>query len=682
LQSALAFSNGRRRLQGQPESASWDRRGELLAGSLLFLVVLGTFWPALHSDFVGYDDPEYVTGNWHIQQGCTWETIKWSFVSAEAANWHPLTWLSHTLDWELFGAAAWGHHLTSILLHAANAVLCFLTLKRLTNAFWQSLIVALLFGLHPLRVESAAWVAERKDVLSAFFFFLTILAYTNYVKSAEGPFTARSQNPATEIHHRCAWTYALALVLFVLGLMCKPMLVTVPLVLLLLDWWPLGRVKPKLQGAKWAAFLPLLREKVPFFAAAVAISVITLIVQHRAGAMATTAPLVARMENAVISYCRYLGKIFLPVDLAIFYPPVEHWSILAVLSAAVLLVVLTVGAVMLRRSHPYLVVGWFWFLGMLVPVIGLIQVGEQSMADRYTYLPSIGILLMLIWGIQAFTAQSRFHTVVAIVLPAAGALACLIMTREQFGWWKDSEHLFRHALSVTTANYLAHNNLGTTLDQQGKPNEAVSEFQEALNARPGYAEAHKNLGSLLERRGRFDAALIEYQEALRLKPQFAEACNGIGSIFSKQGKADEAMNYYRRAIGLKPENADAHFNLGIELERAARLDDAIQEFAITLKLQPGSADAHNSLGVLLERRGELDGAIQHYLEALRLKPDYPRAHLNLGVALSRKGLLDAAIAEYREVLKLKPDHGAAQTNLSILLQLKNSMPPAGQKPSR
>jgi tetratricopeptide (TPR) repeat protein len=654
----------------------------VLAGSLLFLLVLGAFWPAVHNDFVGYDDPDYVTGNWHIQKGWNWETIKWAFVSGEAANWHPLTWLSHALDWEIFGPAAWGHHLTNILLHAINTLLCFLALKRLTNGFWESFVVALLFGLHPLRVESVAWVAERKDVLSGFFFFLTLLAYASYVKQLGGrrAQAVSTQNPGKESHLCCVQTYALAFVLFVLGLLSKPMLVTLPFVLLLLDYWPLSRFEPKSRSWKSTALFPLLKEKVPFFAAALAAGVITLSVQHRGGAMATAGPLVPRVENAVISYCRYLGKIFLPVDLAVFYPPVDRWPILAVLLATALLVALTVGAVMLWASHPYVVVGWFWFVGMLLPVIGLIQVGEQSMADRYTYLPAIGFLLMVVWGICAMMAQSRLYAFVAVTTSAAVALGCLIVTREQIGWWRDSEHLFRHALSVTTANHVAHNNLGTTLDQQGKPDEAAIEFQEAIAARPGYAEAHKNLGSILERQGRFDAALGEYQEALRLKPRFADACNGLGSILSKQGKAEEAMRYYSMALSFKPDNGDAHFNLGIELERAGRFDEAIREFETTLGLQPRSADVHNSLGVLLERKGDLDAAIQHYLEALRLKPDYPRAHFNLGVALSRKGLVDDAIAEYREVLKLKPDHGAARTNLSLLLELKNSMPRAVEKP--
>lgn len=651
---------------------------------LLLLVVLGTFWPAVHNSFVGYDDPDYVTGNWRVQQGLTRGTIQWAFSASEAANWHPLTWISHALDWEIFGPFPWGHHLTSIMLHAANATLCFLALKSLTRALWRSFAVALLFGLHPLRVESVAWIAERKDVLSAFFFFLVLLAYAPYARGAEaarGALKGRKDREVAGIPQAAIRTpkvasphwryYILGLALFLLGLMSKPMLVTLPFVLLLLDYWPLRRFEVTQHGTNAKKRFLLAAEKLPFLLAALAICFVTFFVQRKAGAMSTSVPIVNRLENAAISYCRYLGKTFIPIDLAVFYPPIPHWPLAAVIMALFALAAVTFAALTVRRSHPYVAVGWFWFVGMLVPVIGLVQVGEQSMADRYTYLPSVGVLMMLAWGIPELTSHwpsslgLTWATTVAVI-------GCILLTRQTLGYWEDTSHLFRHALSITKGNYLAHNNLGTDLDRRGLGEEAVSEFQQALACKPNYPEAHKNLGVVLERQGRIDLALQHFQEALKLKPDFAEALNGIGSVLVRQGNPEEAMRYYERAITAKSDSADAHFNLAILLQQQGKIDQAVSEFGAALKSQPDSAETHNSLGVALERKGRLDEAIEQYSAALRLRPDYARAHFNLGVAMSRKGLLGAAIAQYQEALKFKPDYGAAQTNLAILLEMKKA----------
>src|ERR1041384_6646102 len=369
---------------------------------LLFLLVFGAFLPSLRNDFINYDDPPYVTDNAQVQNGLSGENVRWAFSSSEQANWHPLTWLSHMLDCQVFGLQPWGHHLTSVLLHTVNSLLCFLVLQRITGAPWRSWCVAALFGLHPLRVESVAWLAERKDVLSGLFFMLVLIAYAKFVQSTGHTGSAISQapNPTVKrcassfiIYHPFWYFYLLALVFFVLGLMSKPMLVTLPCIMLLLDFWPLHRVKKE-------GITTVVVEKVPFFLVAAASSVVTLLVQQRGGAVIAIArlPLHLRLENALVSYCRYLAKLFWPAKLSVFYPLPPHWATPTVLLAAVLIAGVSVFVLTMWRRHPYLPVGWFWFVGTLIPVIGLVQVGAQSMADRYSYLPSIGVFIALVWG--------------------------------------------------------------------------------------------------------------------------------------------------------------------------------------------------------------------------------------------------------------------------------------------
>ena len=668
---------------------SWLRNESWWLGILLFASVVWTFLPAVHNDFVGFDDPLYVTGNFHVQQGLNWENLKWALSSGEAANWHPITWLSHILDYELFGLQAWGHHLTSLILHAISTVLLFLVLNRMSGMRWRSFMVALFFGLHPLRVESVAWAAERKDVLGTFFWMLTLWAYVNYVESK-----LRYLNEVGEIGFRVKARklhaqrfYALTLLFFTLGLMSKPMLVTLPFTLLLLDYWPLDRLTddiPKPEGAgRGNAFRTLLWEKLPFFLLAAVASVVTFVVQRSGGALVEGARLSHSIANALVAYCRYLGKLFWPVDLTVFYPPVAAWPIGTVVAAAVILAGITLLAVVLVRHKPWLFVGWFWFLGTLMPVIGLVPAGEQSMADRYSYVPSIGILVMLIWSVcdlakrwlcanagavsSAKPLRTRFIFGAGL---AATAVLCAGLTRRQISYWKDTETLFRHAIEVTKNNYLAHNNVGTALDKKGRPAEAIQEFHQALRDKPNYPEAYNNLGVALGEEGQLQEALNQYMEAVRLKPGYADPHNNAGTILEKLGKMDEAITQYKAALRLRPDYADAHNNLGAALGRKGRLDEAITEFQQVLKLQPKSADAHNNLGVALEAKGSLDAAIGEFMEAIRLQPDYARAHFNLGGALTQKGQFDAAIGEFQNALRLKPDYAAAQTNLAVVREMK------------
>jgi Tfp pilus assembly protein PilF len=556
-----------------------------LLAALLALGTIVLYWPATSHGFVSYDDDLYVTGNSHVQGGLNWEGVKWAFCNPVASNWHPVTMLSHMLDCQLFGMNPRGHHLTSVLLHAANTVLVFLLLRGLTGALWRSVLVAALFGCHPLHVESVAWVAERKDVLSTFFFLLTLLFYAQYAEPS------RVRGPGSKAF------YGLTLLFFALGLMSKAMVVTLPLVLLLLDYWPLERFKA---GSAWR----LVMEKIPFYVLAGVMSVVTFLVQKYDGTMnmVQNLPLGARSGNALISCCRYLGKLFWPANLAVFYPHPGYWPIERVLLAGGLILGLTVLLIWKRRRYPYLVMGWLWYCVTLVPVIGLVQVGEQAMADRYAYIPSLGVLILVIWGAYELTRRWRYHELALTVAGGAAMMLCLGLTRQQVGYWQDDETLFRHAIAVTENNYFAHNNLGPVLDRKGQTDEAFSQFQEAVRLKPDDAEVHYNLGFAFLKRGQTDEAFGQYQEAIRLKPDFAEAHYNLGVVLVQKGQTDEAIRQYQETIRLKPDFAKAYNNLGSVLGRKGRIDEAIRQFQEAIRLKPDFAEAHRNLARALEMK--------------------------------------------------------------------------------
>jgi len=573
-------------------AASLNRRAcpVWLPAALLFVAIIFVFWPTTGHDFVNYDDPAYVTKNLHVQNGFTRNSVKWAFTGTVVGNWQPLTPLSHMLDYRLFGLKPWGHHLSNVLLHGANTVLVFLLLWRLTGANWRSFMVAASFGLHPLHVESVAWVAERKDTLSAFFGLICLIAYARY---ARGPTV---QSPQSKLRNHAWGYYWAALVLFALGLMSKPMLVTLPFVMLLLDYWPLNRVR---------YFEKLLPEKIPFFLLAAAMSVVTYLVQRQTGMMDSleNVPLSGRMENALISYFRYIGKLFWPTRLAVFYPYPEHdWLIGWVLLAALGMACISALVYTLRGRRPWLLVGWLWFCGTLLPVIGLVQVGGQAMADRYTYLPSIGLLILVVWGLAEAGQPWRHHGVILWVAGCVLIIACSGLTREQLRYWQDSETLYQHALAVTENNYLAHHNLGIYFFSKGRTDEAITQYQEALQVQPDSAMAHYDLGAALGKKGETDEAIIQFQKALKLNP----------------------------------DNADARINLGTAIAMKGRTDEAIAEFAEALRRKPDNAEAHYDLGALYGREGKLDEAIAEFQEAIRLQPDYAAARLNLVHAMELK----------------------------------------------
>jgi protein O-mannosyl-transferase len=664
--------------------ASWReklRRPGLLC-LLLAVTTFAAFLPVARHGYVNYDDSDYVTANAHVQSGLKWENVVWALKSGHASNWHPLTWMSHMLDVQLFAEKPGAQHLVSLGFHLANTLLLFLWLRRLTGALWRSVMVAALFALHPLRVESVAWISERKDVLSGFFFLLTLGAYVRFaecgVRSAE---CGMLQPDDGTTHHASRFTfhvsrlapfsaavwYLLALFFFGLGLMSKPMLVTLPFVLLLLDFWPMQRFQPSPLDSRSSTLIRLAAEKAPFLVLAAASCVVTFIVQRKGGAVSTSLSLGARVANAAVSYIRYIGKLLWPKDLSVLYPHPGHWPAWEVSASAVLLLAISVAVIVLARRRPYLAMGWLWFCGTLVPVIGLVQVGVQSMADRYTYLPLIGLFIMLVWGIDELVPNRRWRTEPLAVAGVSLLAACALLTARQVLFWRDSAALFGHAVQVTRDNYLAYNNLGFYLSGQGKTSEAMENYRRALQINPAYEDALNNLGYALAGQKKYLEAIPLYEAALRIRPNHVEVHNNLGNALSETGRIDEAIQHYLIVLKQSPDHADAHNNLGIALAMKGKLGEAIPHFQAAIRSNPKYASAHSNLGNAFAVQHRLDEAIKQYREALRLKPEDAQAHNNLGNALTEQGKVAEAIEHYREALRLNADNPEAHFNLGIAL---------------
>ncbi len=586
--------------------------------------MFGLFLPSIRFDFLDYDDDVYVTANEHVQKGLTLENVRWAFGDVNVGFYHPLTLLSHMLDSQLYGLKPWGHHLTSVLLHAANALLIFLFLTKMTGSLWRSLFVAALFGIHPLRVESVAWIGERKDVLSTFFGLLSLLFYASYAKA----------------NRRSPIAYGLTLLFFAMGLLSKPMLVTWPFIFLLLDFWPFERVSRlrfEVSGSatsnrkpQTSNFYGLILEKIPFFLLAITASAITVIAEKKWGALhVIELPFLARLDNALISYCRYLGKTFVPINLAVLYPHPGSWPVSQVISAAILIVGLSFLSIVCLRRRPYFAVGWFWFLGTLIPVIGLVQVVFHAMADRYVYVPSIGLLIFLTWSVCDWSSRWQRQRTTLGIFAAIILLGCAALTSHQLGFWKNNETLFRHALAVTKNNAAMHYALGATLAKAPERlDEAVSEFREALRIKSDDVETHVQLAETLEKiPDQSGEAIAHYETALRLNPDdlSAHAAHyNLGIAMAQTGRLPEAISHFQAALRVKPDDADAHVNLGIAFfKNAGRLPEAIQQFEEALRLNPESVMAHYNLGSALKKTpGREQEAISHYEQALRIAPDF------------------------------------------------------------
>ena len=700
----------------------------LICISLIAAVCI-VYMQTLGHEFTNFDDNVYVTENDHVKAGLSSESVAWAFTTKRASNWHPLTWLSHMADYQLYGSDPAGHHLTSVLLHAANVLLLFMVLTRMTGALWQSAFVAALFAVHPLNVESVAWIAERKNVLSAFFWLLTMWAYVRY---AERTSVAR---------------YLLTLMFFAMGLMAKPMLVTLPFVLLLLDYWPLQRWRPgkgKTGAGKSGNLARLIWEKTPFLALSVVSCVVTFAAQKGGGAVQSTEiyTLQVRIVNALVSYLEYLEKMVWPQNLAALYPhPGGSLPIWQGAVCAIALIFASTIAVKKIRQAPYLAVGWFWYLGTLVPVIGIVQVGAQAMADRYAYIPLIGIFIIVAWGVPALYKSGAWRNKAMAVSVGIIIPALMTVTWTQASHWQNSVALFKHAIAAVHSerpNFaLVHLNLGYALGQQNKLDEAIFHYEEAIRLKPDYAKAHNNLGIAFSLKGKFKAAIARYKdvikmipkhapaynnlgmlfneekefekaiasfrEAVRLKPRYATAHNNLGNALRRQGNYEETVIHYRnaikhrpaypeahnnlgrslaklkkfaeaetylkRAIKLDPGYADAYYNLGDVLRRQNKLKEAIKNFNMAIKLSPGSARAHNRLGEALMNTGKLPAAIDHLSQAVKIKPNYAEALNNLGVALLINGKTSEAIGPISKAILLDPDYATAHNSLGVALSL-------------
>ncbi|MBZ5651209.1 MAG: tetratricopeptide repeat protein [Acidobacteriia bacterium] len=601
--------------------SSPEKRNVILC-LLLVVATLALYNPVNRHPFVNYDDDRYVTENPHVHSGMTWPTITWALTATEQGNWHPLTWLSHALDYQLFHQNPAGHHFTSLLIHASNAVLLFLFLMYATGRPGPGLFVAVLFALHPINVESVAWVAERKNVLSTFFFFAALIAYGWYARKP-------------------GWRRYLAFTgLFVLGLMSKPMVITLPFVLLLLDYWPLGRIQGGSSNTlAQAPISKLIVEKLPLLALSAASAVITMQAQQAGGAMRSTAQFSfgVRLENAVVAYAMYLWKMVWPSHLAPIYPhPGDSLAAWQVGTSALVLLAVT-GVALKFRSRRYLLTGWLWFLGTLVPVIGLVQVGDQAMADRYAYIPLIGIFVMIAWGV-ADLADSKRIGLSARVIPAACILLALAFaTNRQLGYWSSNYDLWTHALAVTDRNFIAQDNLGGALLWLGKPDEAYSHFQAAAQINPLDPMSRSNLGAYLQEHGKLAEAIEQHNRVISLTSDaglLASTYANLGAAYRQFGQDEKARASYDQALQLNPDQYNAYLGLGELLEKQNRLDDAINSYSKSVELRPTDT-GFLLLGHALENAGRRPEALAAYRAALKLSPDLPEAQRAVD-ALSEK----------------------------------------------
>lgn len=603
-----------------------NRHRDLLICLFLTSAVLLVYWNVQFFSFINYDDNLFVTKNNHVRSGLTLKGAAWAFSSFDpTGNWYPLTWISLMLDSSVYGVNAGGYHWTNLLLHIANTLLLFILLKRMTADPWQSCFVAAIFAIHPLHVESVAWIAARKDVLSGFFFMLTLLAYERY-----------AANPGI-------MKYISVMAMLLLGLMSKPMLMTMPFVMMLLDFWPLQRISGSSpeeetdqagQGQRpysRKSINNLLMEKIPLLALVLIMVFITFLAQQKTGSIPSLAelPLQSRAANALNAFYCYMQKTFWPESMAVFYPYVGQWSWLQLVFIASVLTAISIIALAAYRRFPYLTVGWLWYTGTLVPVIGLIQIGSQSMADRYTYIPLIGLFMMVSWGAGNLAEKRESLKKPAAMIAGATIMIFMLLSFRQVQYWRDSSSLFEHAIRVTKGNYLAHGNLGVALMNEGKFEDALVHFHAYKKIRPGEAGNYYNMGVALLRTGRYDEAISHFQKAVKIKPDYADAHAGIGETYLAMARIKEAEIKFRDALKFDPAKMGALNNLINALIQQGRIDEAISLCRKALKDAPNSADTYNNLGVALALKGDIQEAVKQFDTALKIKPDFPMARANL-----------------------------------------------------
>jgi tetratricopeptide (TPR) repeat protein len=586
-------------------------------------VTLVVYWQVGHHDFIGFDDPLYVTENRYVREGLTFEGVVWSFnfTDKEKTYWHPLTWLSHMFDYHLYGLDPGMHHRTNLILHLINTLLLFLLLRKLTGALWKSAFVAALFALHPINVDTVAWIAQRKNLLSTVFWMLTILAYVNYSKQPN------------------LFKYLLTAAVFCLGLMTKPMLVSLPFVLLLIDYWPLGRFDFK--GIP--RFFHLVLEKIPFFILSALSVIMSSLSVKTFGTMASgeSIPMTLRFGNALVAYIKYIGNMLWPHNLAIFYPYPQVVPLWQAIGAGAGIAGITIGVFLVIRAKPYLGVGWMWYLGTLFPVLGLVQVGLwPAMADRFAYIPFIGLFIMIAWGIPVVVPNWPYRNKVLAIISVFLLANLMASTWVQTKYWKESLTLYQHAVDVTENNDVMHYNLGVTYAERGRFAQAIRHYLKALQITPNFSQAHNNLGTVCLKLGRTNDAFRHYREALKVDPDFAEAHCNLGKILAEEGRSEEAIRHYREALRIDPDLSEAHYNLGNVLVKEGRSEDAIRNYRAALRIDPDFSKAYNNLGLILITQGKIGGAITCFKEALRVDPGFPEAQNNLQKTLDLQARID------------------------------------------
>jgi len=637
--------------------------------AVLFLIMLclATFWRVSQCDFISYDDPDYVTRNPHVLAGLNPQSIAWAFGNAHgtATYWHPVTWLSHMFDVQLFGVRPGPHHLVNLLFHTINVVLLFLVFQRMTGAFWHSLVLASLWAVHPLQVDTVAWVTERKNVLSGLFWFLTMGAYVRYAAKPSGS------------------RYALVFLVMAVGLMCKPTLVTLPCVLLLLDFWPLRRLK-------WSSFIVasatnedepppvtipvvpvrrILLEKLPLFTLSLASGVLTIFAHQRLQVVAldSTLSFQDRFWNAFVSYARYLDKTIWPAKLAVFYPHPGAWPVWQVAASVLLLVLVTAVALLLLRRAPYLLVGWLWFLGVMVPTIGLLQAGSQAMADRFAYLPLIGVFLMLTWGGFDLLERLRVPSPNRLAPWFAVVVIFALVASLQVRHWKNNQTLFAQAMRVTDRNHLAEATVGNDLMEAGQYEEAREHLVRALQINPGYQVTYTLLGNLYTKLGRFEEAEPMFKQAIEISPNYVEGHVAYANALVQQQRLDDAARLFQKALQVDPNFAEAHNGLATVLVRQGKAAEGLAAYEQAIRLRPGFVEAMENRGVTFYNLGRLDEAAVAFQDALRLKPDSKTALLHFGnTRLAQRQFADA-LALFQHLLQLDPNSLDALNRVAWML---------------
>ncbi len=626
-----------------------ERRPYILVCLALALITLAVYWPMKQNGFVNFDDRQYVVENPHVTSGVTLSNIVWAFKSGEQSNWHPLTWISHMIDCQMFGLNPAAHHFVNLFFHIINTLLLFIILSELTGGFWRSAFVAALFAWHPMHVESVAWAAERKDVLSGFFFLLTLLTWTQFIRKS------KIQSSDAKIF------YALSLVLFACGLLSKPMVVTLPFVLLLLDFWPLQRFDDLTRPR----FAKLVVEKIPFFILSVTGSVITFLVQQKDAVWQPAWK--THIANIFISYVRYISKLIWPMDLSVIYPLPRQLPMLPAIGAALVLLVLTILVIQQMRRAPYLFTGWFWFLGMMVPTIGIVQIGSAAMADRYTYLPGIGLFIVITWGVSDLlnrTPQGKKF----LPITASIALICLLgATYVQIGYWQSTLKLFYHAVAVTTDNFSAENVLGEAFRETGDNERALVCYSNSVAVEPKFPPSQRNLAVCLLALGRTNEALAHFRICAQYPHQDAEYHYALAGYLYRCGVVDEAAQMLQRVIDEQPQFAQAQNFLGLILSSQRKFAEALPHFASAAQLRPGDAEIRFNYALSLLDNHKPAAAAERFQSELKLVPSDVRAHYRLAQAFAQQDRFPEAVKEYRAAVKLAPQFASAQKELNQLL---------------